>query len=69
MANKWKNYLVPITVIEQAASGDAEAMAVIVQHFKGYMAALGVAYHDANTETLGRMETRLMLAILQFRVK
>lgn len=68
MANK-KKRLLPFEVIEQAANGDAEAMTAIVRHYKAYMTWLGVKYHNTNTETHGRMETKLMLAILQFRVK
>lgn len=36
MVNK-KKRLLPFEVIEQAASGDAEAMTAIVRHYKAYM--------------------------------
>ena len=68
MANK-KSKKVPYDVIAEAANGNPEAMAAVVRHYRGYMAALGIKYHDMNTETQGCMETRLMLAILQFKVK
>lgn len=78
MKNK-QNYprLLPYSVIEAAAAGNAEAINIVLAHYKGYIAKLslvGGKDPDGNTsvyaddELRRRLETKLIYAILTFRV-
>lgn len=77
--NSNQNYsrLLPYSVIKAAAAGEAEAVNVVLNHYKGYIAKLslvGGKDPDGNTrvyaddELRRRMETKLICKILTFRV-
>ena len=67
--------LLPFPVISAAASGDAEAVNAVLQHYAGYIAKLPMLpYSDENGSTRvyvddelrRRLETKLIAAILTF---
>lgn len=69
--------LLPYSVIEAAAAGNAEAINIVLTHYRGYIAKLslvGGKDADGNTrvyaddELRRRLETKLIHAILTFRV-
>lgn len=69
--------LLPYHIIEAAASGDVEAINIVLKHYEGYIAALSIRkfYDECNNvhycvdETLRRrLETKLITKILAFKV-
>lgn len=78
MKNKqYVSRLLPYSVIESAAEGDAEAVNIVLNHYKGYIAKLslvGGKDPDGNTcvyaddELRRRLETKLIAKILTFQV-
>ncbi len=78
--NSKQNYtcLLPYSVIEAAAAGNAEAINVVLDHYRGYIAKLSlVGGKDpegntrvyANEELRRRLETKLICKILTFSVE
>ena len=70
--------LLPYSVIEAAAAGNAEAINVVLDHYRGYIAKLslvGGKDPDGHTrvykdeELRRRLETKLICKILTFRVE
>ena len=69
--------LLPYSVIKAAAAGEAVAVNVVLEHYKGYIAKLslvGGKDPEGNTrvytddELRRRLETKLICKILTFRV-
>lgn len=69
--------LLPYCIIELAASGDVEAIEIVLKHYEGYIASLSMRkfYDECNNvyycvdETLRRrLETKLITKILDFKV-
>lgn len=69
--------LLPYHIIAAAASGDVEAINVVLKHYEGYIAALATRKfydeygnpHYCVDETLRRrLETKLITKILVFKV-
>lgn len=59
--------LLPYHIIAAAASGDVEAINVVLKHYEGYIAALST--RKLYDETLRRrLETKLITKILTFEV-
>ncbi len=67
--------LVPYPVIAAAVRGDPEAVNLVIRHYSGYIAALATrTYHDeygyphseVDEELRRRLETKLIIAILDF---
>ena len=67
--------LLPYPVITAAVAGNSEAMAKVVRHYSGYIATLVTrTIFDANNfphfqideDLRRRLETKLMLSILEF---
>ena len=72
---KAKITIVPYAVMAQAVNGDVVAMDYILKHFEGYMISLcqktlvdemGNAYHHIDLELKRRLETKLIISILNF---
>lgn len=78
MKNKqYVSRLLPYSIIEAAATGNAEAVNIVLNHYKGYIAKLslvGGKDPDGNTrvyaddELRRRLETKLICKILTFRM-
>ena len=69
--------LLPYHIIEAAATGDVEAINVVLKHYEGYIAALATRKlydeygnpHYCVDETLRRrLETKLITKVLAFNV-
>ena len=67
--------LIPYPVIAAAVGGDPEAVSRVVRHYSGYIAALstrtsydvhGCPYSYVDEELRRRLETKLIIAILDF---
>jgi len=75
MANKSRRTSqkkIPFRVIDDARSGDIEAMALIQRRYDPYMRRLAtVTVHGTsylNTDLYDRLKTRLIMATLKFRL-
>ena len=69
--------LLPYPVIIAATKGDPEAMKIIVQHYESYIAVLsmrklrderGNFYYGIDEDIRDRLRSRLMRAVLDFKV-
>ena len=69
--------LLPYPVIIAATKGDPEAMAIVVKHYESYIASLSMRkFHDERGNTYwgidedirDRLQSRLMRAILSFKI-
>ena len=69
--------LLPYPVIIAATKGDPEAMNIVVQHYESYIAYLsmrklrderGNTYYGIDEDIRGRLRSRLMRAVLSFKV-
>jgi len=67
--------LLPFEIIEQAASGDVDAINKVLKHYEGYIIALstrrlfdenGNAHYFVDEERRRTLETNLIVRILQF---
>ncbi len=67
--------LVPYPVIAAAVRGEPEAVNLVIRHYSGYIAALatrtsydknGNPHTDIDEDLRRRMETKLIIAILDF---
>ena len=73
-ANNRKD-LLPYPVIAAAVQGDLDAVNMVIRHYSGYIAALatrmsydahGNLYSQVDEDLRRRLETKLILAILDF---
>ncbi len=73
-ANNRKD-LLPYPVIAAAVQGDPDAVNMVIRHYSGYIAALatrmshdahGNPCHQVDEDLRRRLETKLILAILDF---
>jgi hypothetical protein len=69
--------LLPYPVIIAATKGDADAMAVVMQHYESYIADLsmrklrderGNTYFGIDGDIRDRLRSKLMQAVLSFKV-
>lgn len=69
--------LLPYPVIIAATKGDPQAMSIVVQHYKSYIASLsmrklrderGNTYYGIDEDIRDRLRSRLMRAVLSFEV-
>ncbi len=69
--------LLPYPVIIAATKGDPEAMKVVVQHYESYIASLsmrkliderGNTYYGIDEDIRDRLRSKLMRAVLSFKV-
>ena len=69
--------LLPFPLVEQAASGDIEAIDRVLRHYAGYIRTLatrefydeyGMPHICVDEEMCKRMEIKLIIRILHFRV-
>ena len=69
--------LFPYTVILAATKGDPDAMKLVLQHYRGYIAHLsmqkirdesGNTYWGIDEDIRDRLRSRLMRAVLSFKV-
>lgn len=60
--------LLPIKVIEKAATGEPEAMEVVLQHYAGYIKSLSMYQGHFHSDIEDRLKETLMKAVLQFRL-
>ena len=69
--------LLSFPIIEAAADGNVEAIKAVLKHFEGYITSLctrrlydenGVSYLCVDFEMRGRLETKLITKILDFKV-
>lgn len=69
--------LLPYPVIAAAVKGDPEAMQIVVKHYESYIASLsmrklrderGNTYYGIDEDIRDRLRSRLMRAVLSFRV-
>ncbi len=69
--------LLPYTVIIAATKGDPEAMQIVVQHYESYIAFLsmrklrddgGNSYYGIDEDIRDRLRSKLMRAVLSFKV-
>jgi hypothetical protein len=74
--NKNRKPLLPFYVIKAAAGGDADAIADVLKHFEGYIAALStMRLYDENGHALtcvdetmrGELENKLIAGIGKFK--
>lgn len=72
-----KGNLLPFSLVEQAASGDIEAIDQVLRHYAGYIRTLatrkfydeyGTPHICVDEEMCKRMEIKLITRILHFRV-
>ena len=70
-----KHKLIPYPVIAAAVRGDPEAVNQVLDHYSGYIAALSMRRQwnddgnlrlDVDEEIRRRLETKLIMAILDF---
>jgi len=70
-----KGSLLPLHVIEAAASGDVDAINAVIKHYEGYIIALstrrlydesGAPHFVVDGEIRRALETKLIVKILQF---
>ena len=70
-----QNNLLPYSVIAAAVQGDPDAVNRVVSHYSGYIAALstrisydpqGCPHAQVDDDLRRRLETRLIIAILDF---
>lgn len=75
--NNTTSHLMPFSVIEKAAGGDAEAINAVLKHYTAYIARLslrdvydeyGNSHLCVDEEMRRRLETKLITKILTFRV-
>ena len=73
--SKRKSDLIPYPVIAAAVRGDPEAVNRVLDHYSGYIAALstrtsydpqGCPHSQVDDDLRRRLETKLILAILDF---
>lgn len=57
----------PVETIEQAVTGEPEALEAVIQHFSGYIRYLSYRDGQYNADIQERLEAKLMAAILTFR--
>ena len=77
-SRKYQNArLLPFSVIKAASNGDAVAINAVLKHYSGYISKLAMRrLYDENGRSMmcvdeslrRRLETKLMTAILRFRV-
>jgi len=69
--------LLPYSIIEAATGGDVDAINKVLKHYEGYIIALsakrvtddkGNSYMIVDSEICRRLETNLIVKILQFDV-
>ena len=64
--------LLPYPVIIAATKGDPEAMKIVVQHYESYIASLsmrrGNTYYGIDEDIRDRLRSKLMRAVLSFKV-
>ena len=60
-----KGNLLPFSLVEQAASGDIEAIDRVLRHYAGYIRTLAICVDE---EMCKRLEIKLITRILHFRV-
>jgi len=72
---KSKNGLLPLSVIEQAANGDVDAILSVLKHYEGYITSISMRklYDEYGNTHLyvdeglkRRLETKLITAIMAF---
>lgn len=70
--------LLPVDIIENAASGDVEALHKILEHYEGYIRKLstkvmydeyGNVHYWMDEELKRRLEIRLITTTLKFRIE
>ena len=70
-----RNNLLPYPVITAAVRGEPDAVNTVIRHYSGYIAALstrtsydihGCPYSYVDEELRRRLETKLIIAILDF---
>jgi hypothetical protein len=75
--NKSKRPLLPFYVIKAASGGDTDAIAAVLKHFEGYIAALSTRrLYDENGHALlcvdetmrGELENKLIAGIGKFKI-
>ncbi len=73
-----EKFMLPVKVIMDASAGDVTAINLVLDHYKGYIAALSLCStydewgnrHYWVDETLRRrLETKLITKILEFKVE
>jgi len=77
-SNKTGNtHLLPFPVIVAATSGDVDAINTVLKHYEGYIRALstrrlygvdGYLHYCVDEELRRTLETKLMTAILNFKI-
>lgn len=77
MTNKKEKRLLPFSVIESAAGGDAEAISAVLKHYERYINTLatrdlydesGVSHRYLDEELKRTIEIRLITQILKFEM-
>lgn len=58
----------PLEVITQATYGDADAVAKVIAHYSSYISYLARRYGNYDVEASCRMESKLVEALLKFRL-
>ena len=75
--NRSEDQLLPFETIEAAAAGDITALSSVLAHFEGYIAALatrtlydehGCPYQYLDPELKRRLETKLIVRVLKFKI-
>lgn len=78
--NRRKKYreLLPFYIIKNAAEGDVEALHKVLEYYEGYICRLatqvvydeyGEAHYMINEELRRRLEIRLIMTTLNFRIE
>lgn len=60
--------LLPFNVIVQAVEGDVEAVNSVLSHYSRYISYLAHRYGHYDVEAGCRMESKLLQALLKFRL-
>lgn len=69
--------LLPYPIIIAATRADPDAMSAVIRHFSGYIASLcirkliderGNAYYGVDEDIRDRLQAKLMMAVLEFKV-
>jgi hypothetical protein len=73
-----KHSLLPFFVVQAAASGDIDAISVVIEHFEGYIAVLatrrlrdefGNTYMCVDSAMSAELKNRLIIGIIKFKIE
>ena len=61
------NKLIPFEIVEKAVAGEPEAVNIVLQHYTARIKYLSIYNRNFSTDIQGRLQSKLVEAILKFR--